>query len=154
MSEYVRTGKVVPTTNQDSTIEQENDLDNVSEEEREARRQAVRENAKRVLRESGLAEMLLAINKNLLKGRGKFEEYDSMVLLKWGTFTTRRHLWIEVNGNTIRFRLAQHLKCSAPVPLCDGEYHTFTGPMWANHDFLAEQLRKYYEKPVAESSDD
>ncbi|HLI06764.1 MAG TPA: hypothetical protein VKV40_09360 [Ktedonobacteraceae bacterium] len=135
-------------------MEQENDLDGVSDEEREARRQAVRENAKRVLRESGLAEMLLAINKNLLKGRGKFEEYDSMLLLKWGTFTTRRHLWIEVSGNTIRFRLNQHLKCSAPAPLCDGEYHTFTGSMWANHDFLAEQLRKYYEKPVAESSDD
>lgn len=130
------------------------ELDNLSDEERAARREAVRENAKRVLRESGLPEMLISINKNLLKGRGTFEEYDSMVLLKWGTFTTRRHLWIEVSGNTIRFRLIPHLKCSAPAPLCDGEYHTFTGSMWANHDFLAEQLRRYYEKPVAESSDD
>ncbi len=145
------------TTNQDepfNEIAQENETDAVSDEEREARRQAVRENAKRVLRESGLAEMLIAINKNLLKGRGTFEEYDSMVLFKWGTFTTRRHLWIEVSGNTIRFRLAPHLKCGAPAPLCDGEYHTFTAPMWANHDFLSAQLRKYYEKPVAESSDD
>src|SRR6266436_3693036 len=53
---------------------------NESEEEFEAKRQAVRENAKHVLRESGLAEMLRAINKDQLKGRGKFEEYDSMVL--------------------------------------------------------------------------
>ncbi len=145
------------TTNQDESLNAivpEHNTDAVSDEEREARRQAVRENAKRVLRESGLAEMLIAINKNLLKGRGTFEEYDSMVLFKWGTFTTRRHLWIEVSGNTIRFRLAPHLKCGVPAPLCDGEYHTFTPPMWANHDFLSVQLRKYYEKPVAESSDD
>ena len=39
---------------------------NESEEEFEARRQAVRENAKRVLRESGLAEMLRTINKDQL----------------------------------------------------------------------------------------
>jgi hypothetical protein len=106
------------------------------------------------MRESGLAEMLIAINKNLLKGRGTFEEYGSMVLLKWGTFTTRRHLWIDIRGNTLRFRLAPHLKCAAPAPLCDGEYHTFTSPMWADHNFLAAQLQKYYEKPVAETSDD
>ena len=126
----------------------------LSNEEIEARRQAERENAKRVMRESGLAEMLIAINKNLLKGRGTFEEYGSMVLLKWGTFTTRRHLWIDIRGNTLRFRLAPHLKCAAAAPLCDGEYHTFTSPMWADHTFLAAQLQKYYEKPVAETSDD
>ncbi len=69
----------------------------------EAQRQAVRENAKQVLQESGLAEMLKTLNKNALKGRGSFYEYDSMVLLKWGTSYTRRHIWVEVNGNTIRF---------------------------------------------------
>ncbi len=42
----------------------------------EAQRQAVRENAKRVLQESGLAEMLKTLNKNALKGRGRFYEYD------------------------------------------------------------------------------
>lgn len=125
-----------------------------NDEESKARQQAERENAKRVMRESGLAEMLIAINKNLLKGRGAFEEYGSMVLFKWGTFTTRRHLWIEIQDNTIRFRLAPHLKCSAPAPICDGEYHTFTSAMWADHTFLSAQLQKYYEKPVAESSVD
>ena len=114
----------------------------------------MRENAKRVLRESGLAEMLQAVNKNLLKGRGRFEEYDTMVLFKWGTGYTRRHIWVEVRGNTIRFRLAQHRKCSSEAPLCDGEYHTFTGPMWANHAFLQAELKKYYDKPVAETSSD
>lgn len=129
-------------------------MGNPNDEESKARQQAERENAKRVMRESGLAEMLIAINKNLLKGRGAFEEYGSMVLFKWGTFTTRRHLWIEIQDNTIRFRLAPHLKCSAPAPICDGEYHTFTSVMWADHTFLSAQLQKYYEKPVAESSVD
>jgi len=126
----------------------------LNEQEIKARRLALRENAKRVLRESGLAQMLQEINKNELRKRGTFEEYDTLVLLKWGTGYTRRHIWVEVNGNTIRFRLTPHRICSDSVPLCDGEYHTFTSQMWANSDLLRLELYKYYRKPVAESSDD
>jgi hypothetical protein len=126
----------------------------LSEEADEARRQALRENAKRVMRDSGLAEMLRILNNNALKGRGTFHEYDSMVLLRWGTSSTRRHLWVEVNGNTIRFRLNPHRRCSAPIPFCDGEYHTFTSAMWADRAFLLSELNKYFAKPVAESSSD
>jgi len=113
-----------------------------------------RENAKRVLRDSGLADMLQSINKNLLKGRGWFEEYDSTVLFKWGTGYTRRHIWVDVDGTSIRFRLAQHRKCLNSIPLCDGEYHTFTSQLWADHNLLQMELKKYYDKPVAESSSD
>ncbi len=126
----------------------------LTEQEREAQRLALRENAKHVLRDSGLAEMLQSINKNLLKGRGFFEEYDSMVLFKWGTGYTRRHIWVEVQGNTLRFRLNPHRKCLQPAPLCDGEYHTFTSTMWANRAFLQAELKKYYDRPVAETSSD
>ncbi len=126
----------------------------LSEEADEARRLALRENAKRVLQESGLADMLKAINRNALKGRGIFQEYDSLILLKWGTTYTRRHLWIEINGNTIRFRLTPHRKCDLSAPLCDGEYHTFTSAMWANRALLQDELNKYYAKPVAETSSD
>jgi hypothetical protein len=126
----------------------------LSEEEIEARRLAVRENARRVLRDSGLAQMLQEINKDELRRRGKFEEYDSMILLKWGTGYTRRHIWVEINGNSIRFRLSPHRKCASPIPLCDGEYHTFISQMWANADLLRKELYKYYKKPVAESSSD
>ena len=120
----------------------------------EAQRQAVRENAKRVLQESGLAEMLKILNKNALKGRGSFYEYDSMILLKWGTSYTRRHMWIEVNGQTIRFRLAPHRKCAITAPICDGEYHTFTSAMWADREFLLNELNTYYARPIAETSSD
>ena len=126
----------------------------LNEEEIEARRLAERENARRVLRDSGLAQMLQEINKDELKRRGKFEEYDSMILLKWGTGYTRRHIWVEINGNSIRFRLSPHRRCASPVPLCDGEYHTFTDQMWVNTDLLRQELYKYYKKPVAESSSD
>ncbi len=122
--------------------------------EREARRQALRENTKRVLHDSGMAQMLLGINRNLLKGRGRFEEYDAFVLFRWGTQSTLRHLWIEVQGNTLRFRLHPHRKCTASAPLCDGEYHTFTSTMWANRPFLQAELKKYYDRPVAETSAD
>jgi len=137
------------------TSQEEQDIEYIlSDEADEARRQAVRENAKRVLRESGLAEMLKTLNTNALKGRGTFHEYDSLVLLRWGTSTTRRHLWIEVQGNTIRFRLPPHRRCSTPIPLCDGEYHTFTSDVWANHALLLNELNNYYAKPVAETSSD
>lgn len=101
-----------------------------------------------------MAEMLQGINKNLLKGRGRFEEYDAMVLFKWGTGYTLRHIWVEVLGNTLRFRLLPHLKCSQPAPLCDGEYHTFTSAMWMDRAFLQSELKKYYDRPVAETSSD
>jgi hypothetical protein len=142
--------KVVNVTNQE-----EKHLESIlSSEADEARRLAVRENAKRVLQESGLAEMLKTLNKNALKGRGSFYEYDSMILLKWGTSYTRRHIWIEVNGNTIRFKLAPHRKCAMTAPLCDGEYHTFTSAMWADRNLLQSELDKYYLKPIAETSSD
>lgn len=120
----------------------------------EAQRQAIRENAKRVLQESGLAEMLKTLNRNALKGRGSFFEFDSMILLKWGTSYTRRHLWIEVKGNTILFRLAPHRRCSMTAPICDGEYHTFTSTMWADRNFLLHELNDYYARPIAETSSD
>lgn len=134
--------------------ENESGEQELNDQEIEAGRLALRENAKRVLRDSGLAQMLQEINKNELRRRGSFEEYDSLLLLKWGTGYTRRHIWIEVKGNTIRFRLSPHRKCSSSTPTCDGEYHTFTGQMWANSDLLRLELYKYYKKPVAESSDD
>jgi hypothetical protein len=126
----------------------------LSEEADAARRLAVRENAKHVLQESGLGEMLKTINRTALKGRGTFEEFDSMILLRWGTGYTRRHMWIEINGNTIRFRLRPHRTCNISSPLCDGEYHTFTSAMWANRTLLQDELNKYYAKPVAETSSD
>src|SRR5436305_10671891 len=126
----------------------------LSAEVDEAQRQAIRENAKRVLQESGLAEMLKTLNKNALKGRGSFYEYDYMLLFKWGTSSTRRHLWVEVNGNAIRFRLAPHRKCDLTTPICDGEYHTFTSSMWADRNFLLNELYDYYARPIAETSSD
>ena len=138
-----------------TTNPEEKQLESIqSSEADEARRLAERENAKRVLQESGLAEMLKTLNKNALKGRGSFYEYDSMILLKWGTSYTRRHIWVEVHGNTIRFRLALHRMCAITAPICDGEYHTFTSAMWADKEFLLNELNKYYARPIAETSSD
>lgn len=123
------------------------------EQEQEVR-QLKRENAKRVFRESGLAEILQSINKNLLKGRGRFEEYDSLLLFKWGTGYTLRHIWVEIEDNAIRFRLLPHRQCRSTAPLCDGEYHTLTETMWADRAFLQAEVTRYYEKPVAETSSD
>jgi hypothetical protein len=142
------------SSNQQSEELSLNSETSLREQEREARRVAIRENAKHVLRESGLAGMLQEINRNLLKGRGRFEEYDSMVLFRWGTQSTLRHIWVEVQGNTLCFRLRPHRKCDASAPLCDGEYHTFTSVMWSDRLFLQAELKKYYDRPVAETSTD
>ncbi|HEY1350193.1 MAG TPA: hypothetical protein VGF67_11260 [Ktedonobacteraceae bacterium] len=130
------------------------DQDALPEQMAPSQRQALRENARRVLQESGLAQMLKTLNHNALKGRGNFQEFDSLIVLRWGTASTRRHLWIEVAGNTIRFRMTPHLRCREAAPLCDGEYHTFSSAMWADRTFLLRELHKYYSRPVAESSSD
>jgi hypothetical protein len=120
----------------------------------ELERQAIRENAKRVIRESGIGEMLQALNRNALAGRGWFEEYDSGILFKWGSGFTRRHIWVDIHGDELRFRLRHHLKCSAPTPICDGEYHTLTRDMWRLRSAVLKELNRNYERPVAETSED
>ncbi len=120
----------------------------------EEQRRATRENAKRVIRESGIGEMLQTLNRQALQGRGWFEEYDSGVLFKWGTGYTRRHIWIDIHGDELRFRLRNHLKCSAAIPTCDGEYHTFTPAMWRIRGAVLRELNRNYERPVAEASED
>ena len=119
-----------------------------------AARQAQRSNAKRILQESGCATMMRILNREQLKNKGWFEEYDSGVLLKWGTFSTRRHVWVEVQGEAIRFRLLPHLKCKADVPICDGEYHTLLREHWQQRTILQDELAKNFAKPVAEPSAD
>ncbi len=125
-----------------------------SHEDQQAQRLTQRENAKRLMRESGLGEMLQGLNKNQLKGRGRFEEYDATLMLRWGTGYTLRHIWIDLIDDTIRFRLLPHLRCRSSAPACDGEYHTLTRAMWSDRAFLQTELQRYYDKPVAESSSD
>jgi hypothetical protein len=98
--------------------------------------------------------MLQTLNRQALQGRGWFEEYDSGVLFKWGTSVTRRHIWVDVQGDQLRFRLNPHIRCSAPVPACDGEYHSFTPRMWAIPGVVLREVDRNYQKPVAETSED
>lgn len=124
------------------------------EDAREEARQVTRENARRVLRESGVAEILQTLNRHVLLGRGWFEEYDSGVVFKWGKAFTRRHIWVDVAGDRLRFRLRPHLRCSEPVPACDGEYHIFTPETWRIPGIVLREVDRNYRKPVAETSDD
>jgi hypothetical protein len=117
-------------------------------------REEIRENARWVLQQSGCAEMLRTLNRTHLKGRAWFDEYDSGVIMKWGTGYTRRHIWVHVDGDQLMFRLKQHRRCKSTTFLCDGEYHRFTPELWANRVALLEELRRNYEHPVAESSED
>jgi hypothetical protein len=117
-------------------------------------RQVMRDNARRVLRESGVAEILQTLNKHALQGRGRFEEYDSGVLFKWGEKYTTRHIWVDVAGDQLRFRLKQHIRCKAPIPHCDGEYHSFTAATWRIPNAVLREVDANYKRPVAESSDD
>ncbi len=119
-----------------------------------AQRQAIRENARRVLRESGVAELLQTLNRQALQGRGWFEEYDSGVLLKWGTSVTRRHIWVDVQGDQLRFRLKPHRRCASAAPACDGEYHSVTAQTWAIPGAVLREVDRNYQKPVAEASAD
>ena len=120
----------------------------------EAERKAIRENARRVLRESGVADILRRLNSNALQGRGTFEEYDSGVIFRWGHGYTRRHIWVHVEGDELRFRLTPHLRCPRSVPACDGEYHIFTAETWSISGAVLSEVDRNYRKPVAEASED
>ncbi len=137
----------------DETADSVSDAES-DEERAEATRRAVRDNARRVLQASGVAEILQTLNRQALQGRGWFEEYDSGVIFKWGKAFTRRHIWVDVVGDQLRFRLNPHIKCSEPVPACDGEYHVFTPASWKIPGVVLREVDRAYRKPVAEASDD
>lgn len=139
-----------PSATPDDVASQQPPADTQAEEQR----RAIRENARRVLRASGVSEMLQTLNQNALQGRGWFEEYDSGLLFKWGTGYTRRHIWIDVAGDSLRFRLRPHLRCRAEVPACDGEFHTFTAQTWRIPGAVLKELNRNYKQPVAETSED
>lgn len=122
----------------------------------EEERQALRANATRVLRESQGAAILQELNRSLLKGRGWFDEYDSGVIMKWGTGYTRRHIWVHIADDEIRIRLRQHRVCApeATPARCDGEFHSYPRALWSDTDLLKTELKYYYDHAVAESSDD
>ncbi len=120
----------------------------------ERTRRAVRDNAKRVIRETGIGEMLKTLNRNALQDRGWFEEYDSGLLFKWGSGYTRRHIWVDISGDALRFRLLPHIPCTARVPACDGEYHSFTPETWRIPGAVLHEVHRNYEHPVAETSED
>jgi hypothetical protein len=120
----------------------------------EAERKAARDNARRVLRESGAAEILQSLNKNALQGRGWFEEYDTGVIFKWGHGYTLRHIWVHVDDDKLQFRLRPHLRCTSPVPACDGEYHSFTTETWRVPGAVLREVDRNYKHPVAETSED
>ena len=120
----------------------------------ETQRRAIRENARRILQSSGVAEALQTLNRQALQGRGWFEEYDSGVIFKWGSGFTRRHIWVDAVGAQLRFRLKPHIRCAEPVPACDGEYHSFTAKTWRIPGIVLREVDRCYRKPVAETSDD
>lgn len=120
----------------------------------ETERRLRREHARRIFRESGIGELMRTLNQHALQGRGHFEEYDSGVIFKWGHGYTMRHIWVDVQGDTLRFRLRPHLRCTASVPACDGEYHTFTRETWRIPGALLRELDRNYKHPVAEASED
>jgi hypothetical protein len=123
-------------------------------ERSEAERKAARDNARRVLRESGAAEILQSLNKNALQGKGWFEEYDTGVIFKWGHSYTLRHIWVHVEGDQLQFRLRPHLRCSSPIPACDGEFHSFTADTWRLPGAVLREVDRNYKHPVAEASED
>jgi hypothetical protein len=144
-----RAGETANDTPADSAL-----TESMMVEPSEEERRALRENARRVLRESGAAEILQTLNKHALQGRGRFEEYDSGVILKWGTSFTTRHIWVHVSGEQLQFRLRPHLTCAAPIPACDGEYHTFTPATWRIPNAVLREVDRNYKHPVAEASSD
>jgi hypothetical protein len=122
----------------------------------EEQRKLLRDNARNVLQQSKIASILQEMNRALLKGRGWFDEYDSGVIMKWGSGTTRRHIWIHIDGNLIRVRLREHRPCQPDTTsaICDGEYHTYSPQLWSDSELMKQELKSYYDHPVTESSED
>ena len=107
-----------------------------------------------MLRESGAAEILQALNKNALQGRGRFEEYDTGVIFKWGQAYTLRHIWVHVEGDNSVSACVRTCAAAAPFPPATASFTRFTAETWRIPGAVLREVDRNYKHPVAEASED
>ncbi|WP_376795260.1 hypothetical protein [Thermogemmatispora sp.] len=105
-----------------------------------------------VVAASRVREILQMFNRDYLYGQGRFDEYESGLLLKWGDGYSRKHIWVSVENGNLLFETSHMRKCSKPY--CTGTHHVLSREQYTNIDVINEELAELFRRPVQEPTDD
>ena len=108
--------------------------------------------AAKVIAESKVKLILQKFNRDFLYGMGRFDEYQSGLLLKWGDGYSRKHIWITVEDDNLIFETSHERKCAKAW--CVGGRHVFTPEQWHDVRIINDELADQLRRPVHESTDD
>lgn len=108
--------------------------------------------AAKIIDESKVRLILNRFNRDFLYGRGRFDEYQGGLLLKWGDGYSRKHIWISVEGDNLLFEKSHSRRCEKPY--CNGTHHVLSRDLWTKTSVVNEELGDCFRRPVYEPTDD
>ncbi len=106
----------------------------------------------RVVQESHIRDLLNFFNRDFLYGQGRFDEYSEGLILKWGDGYSRKHIWLTVQDDTLRFETSHERPCGKPF--CIGGFHVYAPDEWHDIDLMNDELAEQFQRPIYERSDD
>ena len=105
-----------------------------------------------VMEDSRLRRILHMFNRDYLYGQGRFDEYKSGLILKWGDGYSRMHIWASVEDGNLVFETGHFKKCDKPY--CTGTHHILNRELYMNLDVVNQELADLFRRPVQERTED
>jgi hypothetical protein len=108
--------------------------------------------AAQIIEDSRVRAILQMFNRDYLYGQGRFDEYKSGLILKWGDGYSRKHIWASVENGNLIFETSHVKKCDKSY--CNGTHHVLPRDLYTNMDVINQELGDLFRRPVYEPSDD
>jgi hypothetical protein len=105
-----------------------------------------------VINASRIRPILELFNRDFLYGQGRFDEYKSGLIFKWGDGYSRRHIWVSVEDGNLVIETSHVKKCDKPY--CNGTHHILASDQYTNIDLINQELGDRFRRPVYESPED
>jgi hypothetical protein len=118
---------------------------------KEASTQMSPETAK-VIEASQVRKILHMFNRDFVYGQGRFDEYSSGLIFKWGDGYSRKHIWVSVENGNLLFETSHSRQCNKSY--CTGTHHVLTPDLYTNWDLVNQELGDLFRRPVQETTED
>ena len=105
-----------------------------------------------VIAASHIRPILEMFNRDFLYGQGRFDEYKSGLIFKWGDGYSRRHIWATVEDGKLVLETSHAKKCDKPY--CNGTHHVLTPELYTDQTLINQELGDRFRRPVYESTED
>lgn len=108
--------------------------------------------AAQVINDSRVRMILEMFNRDYCYGQGRFDEYASGLIFKWGDGYSRKHIWTSVENGNLVFETSHFRNCGKSY--CTGTHHVLTRDLYTNVDVINLELGDLFRRPVQETTED